>query len=148
MCQRAKRASALARHARCARPPHRQRCHVARVTPKHFDNAVSRRGRHNGLMRWQLFAVTLIACSHPQAPRSARTTGAMSASAQASSEMRFLPRETSTQVTCPDAATKVDGTLICPNEAKAQGLTIVDLGDTWTPSLFAPQPDGTAPTFR
>ena len=99
-------------------------------------------------MRWQLFAMTLIGCAASTTPRTARTTGAMSPSAQASSEIRFARSELSTQVTCPDAAMRADGVMICPNEAKAQGLTIVDLGDNWTPRLFAPQPDGTAPNFR
>jgi hypothetical protein len=72
----------------------------------------------------------------------------MSPTAQASSEIRFASRELTTQVTCPDAALRVDGVMVCPDEAKAQGLTILDLGDSWTPSLFAPQPDGTAPNFR
>src|SRR3954469_15241950 len=99
-------------------------------------------------MRWQLFAVTLLGCASQSTPHTARTSGAISPSAQASSELRFASRELSTQVTCPDAALRVDGTMVCPNEAKAQGLTILDLGDNWTPSLFAPQPDGTAPNFR
>jgi hypothetical protein len=43
---------------------------------------------------------------------------------------------------------KLDGQLVCPDEARAQGLTIIDLQDAWAPRLFAPQPDGTAPAFR
>ena len=100
-------------------------------------------------MRWQLFAVVLIGCAGSSTPpRTARTTGAMSPTAQASSELRFASRELATQVTCPDAALRIDGVLVCPNEAKAQGLTILDLGDGWTPTLFAPQADGTVPNFR
>ncbi|MBL9013011.1 MAG: L,D-transpeptidase family protein [Myxococcales bacterium] len=90
----------------------------------------------------------LAACASQSTPRTARTTGAMAPSAQASSEVRFAAREVATQVTCPGAALRGDGQLVCPDEAKAQGLTIVDLGDQWTPRLFAPQPDGTAPNFR
>lgn len=100
-------------------------------------------------MKTTLSAVLLLAaCASTSTPRSARTTGAMSPSAQASAEIRFAAREEATQVTCPDAAMRVDGQLVCPDEAKAQGLTIVDLGDQWTPRLFAQQPDGTAPNFR
>ena len=100
-------------------------------------------------MRSRLFLVALVGCASGQAPRSAPTTGAMTPpSAQASSEIRFAARDEAMQVTCPDAAMRVDGQLVCPDEAKAQGLTIVDLGDNWTPRLFAPQPDGTAPNFR
>lgn len=102
-------------------------------------------------MRWQPFAVMVLVlpgCAAPATPRGARTTGAMAPTAQASAELRFATRDVTTQVTCPDAAIRVDGAMICPSEAKAQGLTIVDLGDQWTPSLFAAQPDGTAPNFR
>src|SRR4051812_29769826 len=74
-------------------------------------------------MRWQLFAMTLIGCAGSATPRTARTTGAMSPTAQASSEVRFASRELTTQVTCPDAALRADGSMICPNEAAAQGLT-------------------------
>ncbi|MBA3396960.1 MAG: murein L,D-transpeptidase [Deltaproteobacteria bacterium] len=37
---------------------------------------------------------------------------------------------------------------MCPSEAQAQKLTIVDLEDAWAPRLFAPGPDGTAPEYR
>lgn len=99
-------------------------------------------------MRWQLLAVTLVSCTSATTPRTARTTGAISPTAQASAELRFAARDVASQVTCPDAATRADGVVVCPAEAKAQGLTIVDLGDAWTPSLFAVQPDGTSPKFR
>ena len=42
----------------------------------------------------------------------------------------------------------VDRAWICPDDARARGLTIVDLTDTWTPTLFAPAADGAAPTYR
>lgn len=99
-------------------------------------------------MRWQLFAVVLIGCAGSSSPRPARTSSALSPTAQASTELRFASRDTTTQATCPDAAMRVDGVMVCPTEAKAQGLTILDLGDNWTPKLFAPQPDGSAPNFR
>lgn len=37
---------------------------------------------------------------------------------------------------------------ICVADAQARGLTILDLTDTWTPTLFQPSPDGQAPAFR
>ncbi|HVK75134.1 MAG TPA: peptidoglycan-binding protein [Kofleriaceae bacterium] len=37
---------------------------------------------------------------------------------------------------------------ICPDDAPASGLTVIDLDDQWTPRVFAPGPDGAAPTFR
>jgi hypothetical protein len=98
-------------------------------------------------MRWQYLFLTLVACGTP--PRSKGfTTSASAPTSRASAELRFAKTEATTQVTCPGAAGRIDGTLICPNEARAQGLTIVDLADAWTPRLFAPQPDGTAPIFR
>jgi len=53
---------------------------------------------------------------------------------------------------CPDAARVVEagrelGT-VCPDDAAARHLVVVDLQDAWTPRLFAPQPDGTAPGYR
>jgi hypothetical protein len=37
---------------------------------------------------------------------------------------------------------------ICVADAHARGLTIVDLTDSWTPTLFQPTRDGQTPTFR
>lgn len=37
---------------------------------------------------------------------------------------------------------------ICASEAIARGLTIVDLGDDWTPPILAPGPDGSTPSYR
>jgi hypothetical protein len=37
---------------------------------------------------------------------------------------------------------------VCAADAAARGLVVVDLHDAWTPRLFAPQPDGTAPSYR
>jgi hypothetical protein len=68
--------------------------------------------------------------------------------ARASSEVRFAVTESTKLATCPDAARRIDGQYICPEEARAQGLTIIDLQDAWAPRLFATQPDGTAPVFR
>lgn len=96
-------------------------------------------------MRWQLFAVALVACAHP--PGRAFTTNADSPTSRASAEVRFAKTERSTQVTCPGAAMKIDGTWLCPDEAKAQGLTIIDLNDAWTPRLLAGDGD-TVPVFR
>ncbi len=96
-------------------------------------------------MRWQLFAVALMSCAHPSGR--ATTTNADSPTARASAEVRFAKTERTSQVTCPDAAMKVDGTWLCPNEAKAQGLTILDLNDAWTPKLLAGEGD-TVPVFR
>jgi hypothetical protein len=37
---------------------------------------------------------------------------------------------------------------VCAAEAAARKLIVVDLRDGWTPRLFAPQPDGSAPSYR
>ncbi len=37
---------------------------------------------------------------------------------------------------------------ICAIDAIARGLTIVDLGDDWTPPILAPGPDGSTPGYR
>lgn len=37
---------------------------------------------------------------------------------------------------------------ICVADAQAKGLTIVDLTETWTPTIFQPTRDGQTPTFR
>jgi hypothetical protein len=53
---------------------------------------------------------------------------------------------------CGDPAIVIEGGrergAICPAEAAARKLTILDLGDAWTPRLFAPGPDGNPPSFR
>ncbi len=37
---------------------------------------------------------------------------------------------------------------VCVDDARARGLTIVDLTDNWTPALFAPTADGQLPSFH
>jgi hypothetical protein len=37
---------------------------------------------------------------------------------------------------------------VCPEDAAGARLTILDLGDTWTPVVLAPGPDGVAPAYR
>ena len=37
---------------------------------------------------------------------------------------------------------------VCTADAAARKLVVVDLQDAWTPRLFAPQPDGSAPGYR
>ena len=96
-------------------------------------------------MRWQFFAVALMSCAHPTGR--ATTTNADSPTSRASAEIRFVSTDRSSQVTCPDAAMKVDGTWLCPDEAKAQGLTILDLNDAWTPKLLSGEGD-IVPVFR
>jgi len=98
-------------------------------------------------MRWPYLFLSLVACGTQPHPKGF-TTSASAPTSRASAELRFATTESTTQVTCPDAAAMVDGTLVCPAEARAQALTILELADAWTPRLFAPQPDGSAPVFR
>jgi hypothetical protein len=37
---------------------------------------------------------------------------------------------------------------VCPADARAHGLTVIDLGSNWTPALFAPGPHGEVPNIR
>ncbi len=37
---------------------------------------------------------------------------------------------------------------MCPDAARQRGLTVVELGASWTPRLFAPGADGQAPAYR
>ncbi|MEP6861691.1 MAG: peptidoglycan-binding protein, partial [Deltaproteobacteria bacterium] len=41
-----------------------------------------------------------------------------------------------------------DRGLVCATIAVAKGMTIIDLTDTWTPTLFAPTAEGQVPSFR
>ncbi|NUP04967.1 MAG: hypothetical protein HOW73_02785 [Polyangiaceae bacterium] len=37
---------------------------------------------------------------------------------------------------------------VCAEDATREGLTVVDLADTWTPRIFSPSEDGSAPAYR
>ncbi len=98
-----------------------------------------------------LSVFALVACGAPTGSRGgsgARVVTSTRATQQASVERRFVATERTTQSPCVDPAVRLDGTSVCPAEAAVQGLTIVDLRDAWTPTLFAPQPDGAAPSYR
>jgi hypothetical protein len=102
-------------------------------------------------MRWLLFAIAVTGCGSSSGKGNV-TTSSPTPTAKASEQLQRLPTETLTQATCPGAAIKIENGvekgIVCPSEAKTQKLTIVDLTDAWTPRLFAPGPDGTAPDFR
>ena len=63
-----------------------------------------------------------------------------------------MTRSSVSEATCPDPAVLVEAGrergAVCPADTAGHGLVIVDLADAWTPRLFAPQPDGTAPSYR
>lgn len=83
---------------------------------------------------------------------SSHSTSSPTPNAQASAELHEVARTSTRDVSCADPVLAVEagveGGLLCPAEAAARKLTIVDLRDAWTPSLFAPQPDGTGPSYR
>ncbi|HEU4733312.1 MAG TPA: hypothetical protein VFT22_35715 [Kofleriaceae bacterium] len=72
--------------------------------------------------------------------------------AQPGPARRFPITESGTPPACPGAVVRFDAgretALLCPDEAARQGLTIIDLGDEWTPTLFAGTAGGQAPAFR
>src|ERR1041385_7378333 len=101
-------------------------------------------------MRRLMLAVGLVGCS-----AASRGVTALSPSAQASAERANASSESltaSSEVTCTDFAVRFEaGTergRVCPADARAHGLTIIDLGDNWTPTLFAIGPHGEVPTLR
>jgi hypothetical protein len=101
------------------------------------------------IMRWQLFAIAgVIGCG--TSGKGTVTTASPTPTAKASAERTSITKLE--QAMCPGAAVVLDNGvekgIVCPDEAKAKKLVIVDLSDVWTPRLFAPGADGTAPDFR
>jgi hypothetical protein len=101
-------------------------------------------------MRGLMLAVGLLGCGSTN-----RGVTALSPSAQASAERATASTESmtaSSEVTCADFAVRFEAGgergRVCPADAKAHGLTVIDLGDNWTPALFAPGPNGEVPTLR
>ncbi len=79
-----------------------------------------------------------------------RTVTASSTTARASAQ-EVRPLITTSQGECITVQLIEDGKprgAICVAEAQARGLTVVDLTDTWTPTLFQPTADGQVPAFR
>ncbi len=100
----------------------------------------------------------LVACGDNAAPSptSAPATAGASDSLVRPPEHPGTPRVShavsAAAAPCLDAVeTFVDGRSdgwVCPAQAAAAGLTLVDLSDAWAPRPFAPGPDGVAPRFR
>jgi hypothetical protein len=85
-------------------------------------------------------------------PSSRQATSSPPPSAQASAELDDIAKVSTREVSCDEPALLVEagaeGGTVCPADAEAHQLTIVDLRDAWTPSLFAAQADGVAPSYR
>ena len=94
--------------------------------------------------------LVVVGCGAPPGPPLAASSP--TPSAQASAELRHVAPTQTTEAACADPAVVLEAGvmrgLVCPADAAARKLTILDLGDAWTPSLFAPQPDGTVPSYR
>ena len=88
-------------------------------------------------MRWPLFAILSVSCGSVHAI----ATQSPSATTTAATSEVHAPELTAS---CPDAVILVeDGAergAICPADAPARGLTVLDLADAWTPSLFTATP--------
>ena len=96
-------------------------------------------------MRW-LYAIVIAGCGGP----GSRTIESSPPVTEASAEHHAVVR--ASDAPCLDAALVVEAGgergMVCPDDAAARHLVVVDLQDAWTPRLFAPQPDGTAPDYR
>lgn len=95
---------------------------------------------------WRAIGALAIAGCGP----SSSVTPSPTPSTEASAEVRTP--ETTREVRCADPVVVFErgtaGGTLCPAEAAARKLTIVDLRDAWTPRLFSPSADGTAPSYR
>ena len=84
--------------------------------------------------------------------RTPSTTSSPMPSAQASAELHRLGTSKASETTCADPLVVFEAGLehglVCPADAALRRLTILDLGDAWTPSLFAPEGDGPVPSYR
>jgi hypothetical protein len=90
-----------------------------------------------------LWLVAVVGCGGP----GSRTIESSPPVTEASAEHRAVTSEA-----CADSVVVVEAGrergLVCAADAAARGLVILDLQDAWTPRLFAPQPDGAAPSYR
>ena len=103
-----------------------------------------------GIMMRAALAVLVVGCGAP--PGSPSVTPSPTPSAQASAELRDVAKPETTEAMCADPVVVLEAGVergfVCAADALARKLTILDLGDAWTPSLFALQGDGTAPSYR
>jgi hypothetical protein len=109
-------------------------------------------------MRWQLFAIGSVlawGCQHGPVPRPVTRVN-QTAAASASQTTPAVPERgtVTSDPRCDDddaIAVFEDGVergRVCKSEAAAQGLTVIDLADDWTPRVLAPQPDGETPAYH
>lgn len=100
----------------------------------------------------RMTALSVIAVAGCGESSGARSATAPTPSAQSSVEVGAVATPRASDALCAEPIVVVEagretGT-ICPDDAAARKLTVVDLRDAWTPRLFAPQEDGSAPSYR
>src|ERR1044071_6771136 len=99
------------------------------------------------MMRWSLYAIAFAGCGTSSGSQTV-TASVVESSAERSAVVATVAPE----APCTEPAVIVEAGrergLVCPDAAAGRGLVIVDLRDAWTPRLFAPQPSGTAPSYR
>src|SRR5882724_9809532 len=101
-----------------------------------------------GVMRLSVAGIVaglaiLVGCG--SAPGTRPATESPVPNVQASAELRAPVPGASGEIACAEPVVIVDAGrergAICPADAATRGLTIVDLRDAWTPSLFSPGAD-------
>jgi hypothetical protein len=96
-----------------------------------------------------LYALLVGGCGggHPRGV----TAGAPSAPSTQASSQQLHPQITVAEGSCVSVAVFEHGAAhgeLCASAAAAKGFTIVDLTDTWTPTLLAPTAEGQLPSFH
>jgi hypothetical protein len=98
-------------------------------------------------IRGPLYIALFASCGG--APKGGSGVTSTAATSEASSQQ--LRAQVTAEGACVTAIVIVDGAekgSICTSAAAAKGLVVVDLTDTWTPTLFAPTADGQVPSFH
>jgi hypothetical protein len=97
--------------------------------------------------RGLLYALLIGSCGGSATGPRGVTSSAQSSQASAQQLSPQITAEAScVQVAVIDSG--ADKGSLCATVALAKGMTIIDLTDTWTPTLFAPAAEGQVPSFR
>src|SRR5262249_24592141 len=102
-----------------------------------------------------LLTLALGACQRTVDEGQRASTSAPSAAASSSAPVDmaeakrpFAPARAGCKTVPVFTAGEANGS-VCVDDASANGLTIIDLSDAWTPRVFAPDPEtGSAPEYR
>jgi lipoprotein-anchoring transpeptidase ErfK/SrfK len=124
---------------RCVQRPRR----ASRASRSH-----SARSAHSPRARRALGALVIAGCSTSPSSQPATSSPSPAPVTQASAELAPLAREAGCAEPLVAIAAGVERGTLCPADAEARGLTIIDLRDAWTPRLFAPQAGGVTPSYR